>query len=121
MPTSDSDIQKLADEALQAALDDTEAGRFEEAEALFRGVLQLQPGRAEARFGLGFLDRRAGRAEDAIPHFTAALQAAPGEAAYWLACLDALMAARQFVSPAGDGPAGAGAGQRRSRPRNRAR
>jgi predicted O-linked N-acetylglucosamine transferase (SPINDLY family) len=98
MPSSHSDIQKLADEALQAALDDTEAGRLDAAEALFRGVLQLQPGRAEAHFGLGYLARRAGHAQDAIPHFTAALQAAPGEAAYWLAYLEALMAARQFVT-----------------------
>jgi len=96
--SSTPEIQKLADEALHAALNDTEAGRFDEAEALFRGVLQLQPGRAEAHFGLGFLAQRGGRPEDAIPHFAEALQAAPSEAAYWFAYLEALMAARQYAT-----------------------
>ncbi len=95
MPPND-EIRKLADEALQAALTETEAGRHEQADELYRAVLQLQPERAEAHFGLGLLERRAGKAGAAIPHFASALQAAPGEADYWLAYIEALMEARQF-------------------------
>lgn len=98
MPSPTAEIQTLADEALHAALNDLEAGRTEQAEALFHAVLELQPQRAEAHFGLGLLARRAGDAGAAIPHFANALQAAPQEASFWLAYLDALMEARQYTT-----------------------
>ena len=98
MPSPTDEIQKLADEALHAGLNELEAGRLDQAGALFGAVLELQPARAEAHFGLGLLQRRAGQVGAAIPHFANALQAAPGEGAYWIAYLDALMEARQFAT-----------------------
>lgn len=98
MSASTDEIQRLADEALQAALHEAESGRATQAEALYRAVLELQPERAEAHFGLGMLERRAGNAGAAIPHFASALQAAPGEADIWLAYIEALIEARQFTT-----------------------
>ncbi|VXC67540.1 tetratricopeptide repeat protein [Massilia sp. 9I] len=98
MPPPTDELQTLADEALHAGLNELEAGQFEQAGALFRAVLELQPARAEAHFGLGMLERRAGDAGAAIPHFANALQAAPEEASYWIVYLDALMEARQYAT-----------------------
>jgi predicted O-linked N-acetylglucosamine transferase (SPINDLY family) len=96
MSAPDDEIQKLANEALQAARHELDAGRSEQAGELYRAVLALQPERAEAHLGLGLLERRAGNAGAAIPHFASALQAAPGEAEIWLSYIEALMEARQF-------------------------
>ncbi|RZA35529.1 MAG: tetratricopeptide repeat protein [Lysobacteraceae bacterium] len=100
MSASDDEIQRLANEALQAAQHDADAGRPVQASELYRAVLALQPECAQAHFGLGLLEREGGNVGAAIPHFASALQAAPGEAAYWLTYIDALMDARQFGTAA---------------------
>lgn len=96
MSAPNDEIEQLANEALQAALIEAEAGRPGQAAALYRAVLDLLPGHAQAHFGLGQLERQAGQPGAAIPHFASALQAAPEEEHHWLAYLDALMEARQF-------------------------
>jgi len=98
MSSPNDEIQKLANEALQAALNEAEAGQVEQARALYQAVLELLPGHAQAHFGLGLLERQAGQAGAAIPHFANALQAAPEEEAHWLGYLEALMEARQFAT-----------------------
>ncbi len=98
MPVPGDDIQALADEAMQAALRETEAGQLQQAEALYRAVLELRPGHAGAHFGLGSIERQAGRLLAAIPHFASALQGDPAEERHWLTYIDALMEARQFVT-----------------------
>jgi predicted O-linked N-acetylglucosamine transferase (SPINDLY family) len=98
MTASNDEIQKLANEALQAALDEVAGGRPDQADALYRAVLELLPDEPRAHFGLGQLERQAGHAGAAIPHFASALQAAPDEAAYWLAYIEALMETCQFVT-----------------------
>lgn len=102
-PTSlppSAEVRQLASEALGAALLELEAGRVDQAVALYRAVLELQPGHAEAHYRLALLDRQAGRLAEAIAHHAEALQAAPEEEAYWLGYLDALVDARQFASAA---------------------
>lgn len=96
-PPSDA-IGHIVDEALQAAAHETAAGQPAQAEALYRAVLDLAPGHAEAHFGLGLLARQAGDLAAAIPHLTEALQGATGEGRYWLAYIEALIAARQFAT-----------------------
>lgn len=83
---------------MQSALHEADAGQAEQARALYHAVLDLLPGHAAAHFGLGMLERRRGEAGAAIPHFANALQAAPDQESYWLAYIDALMEARQFVT-----------------------
>ena len=98
MPAPDATIQALTDEAMQAARREADAGQLDQASALYRAVLELQPGHAGACFGLGWLELQAGRLLESIPHFAAAVQNEPGEENYWLAYIDVLMEARQFAT-----------------------
>jgi dTDP-4-amino-4,6-dideoxygalactose transaminase/predicted O-linked N-acetylglucosamine transferase (SPINDLY family) len=88
----------LASEAMDAARLEVQAGRRDQAGALYLGVLSLVPGHAGAHFGLAQLARMDGRLDEAIAHFAEALQASPAEEPYWLAYLDALLAARAFAT-----------------------
>jgi len=97
IPLSDA-VRQVVDEALQAAAHETAAGQLEQAEALYRAVLDLAPGHGGAHFGLGTLARQAGDLATAIPHLTEALQDDTGQARYWLAYIEALIAARQFAT-----------------------
>lgn len=96
-PLSDA-VRHIVDEALQAAAHETAAGQPAQAEALYRAVLDLAPGYPDAHFGLGMLARHAGDLATAIPHLTEALQGATDEGRYWLAYIEALIAARQFAT-----------------------
>lgn len=97
-PPPSEAIQALTEEALQAALRESEAGQLEQAGALYRAVLELQPSHAGAHFGLGWLELQEGRLHDAIPHFANAVQHAPDEERYWIGYIDVLMEARQFAT-----------------------
>ncbi|MBQ5946378.1 tetratricopeptide repeat protein [Massilia sp. ST3] len=98
MPAPDDAIQTIIQEAMQAALREAEAGQLDQAGALYRAVLDLQPGHAGAHFGLGWLALQAGRLPEAIPCFATAVQNDPAEESYWLAYIDVLMEARQFAT-----------------------
>jgi tetratricopeptide (TPR) repeat protein len=98
-PQSDA-VRQVIDEALQAAARDTDAGQLDQAEALYRAVLDLDPAHAGAHFGLGMLARGAGDLAAAIPYLSEALQGDSGEERYWLAYIEALIAARQFFTAA---------------------
>lgn len=98
MPPPNDAIQSLIDEAMQAALREADAGQFEQANALYRAVLDLQPGHAGAHFGLGWLELQAGQLNEAISHFATAVQNEPGEERYWLGYIDVLMEARQYAT-----------------------
>lgn len=98
-PPSDA-VRQVIDEALQAAARDTDAGHFDQAEALYRAVLDLDPAHAGAHFGLGMLARQAGDLGAAISYLTEALQGDTSEQRYWLAYIEALIAARQFFTAA---------------------
>ena len=97
-PPPSEAIQALTEEAMQAALREAEAGQLEQSGALYRAVLELQPGHAGAHFGLGWLELQEGRLPDAIPHFAEAVQNAPHEERYWIGYIDVLMEARQFAT-----------------------
>ncbi|QOY93554.1 tetratricopeptide repeat protein [Massilia sp. UMI-21] len=95
---SDDDILALRNAAMQAAQREAETGNTEQARELYRAVLELHPGHAQAHFGLGLLEQQAGDVAAAIPHFALALQGAPDQESYWLGYIDALMSARQFAT-----------------------
>ena len=98
LPTPSDAIEHIIREALQAGRHEACSGNVEQAAALYRAVLDLQPDHAGAHHGLGLLFQQDGQLDAAIPHHAAALQGAPGEETYWLAYIDALLAARQFSS-----------------------
>jgi len=71
-------------EAMRLAIDHHQAGRLEQAEVLYRAVLDAEPNHAAANYNLGLIALQRGRAQEAVPVLKAALQAAPDNPAYWL-------------------------------------
>jgi predicted O-linked N-acetylglucosamine transferase (SPINDLY family) len=59
-----------------------QAGRFPQAEMLYREILQLTPNHADALHLLGLAIYQRGAAQEAVPYITAAIQIASDRAAY---------------------------------------
>lgn len=72
------------------------AFEFEHAERLYRAVLALEPGHADALHNLGVLYAIGlGRAGDALPYFEAALNEGASRPQFWFSYIDALIRAGQ--------------------------
>jgi protein O-GlcNAc transferase len=69
------------------------AGRIDQAEPLYREILQLQPRHAAANHCLGMLHVQLKRASTALPFLLAALEENPQLPDYWLGYLEALLLA----------------------------
>ncbi len=85
------EIQQVAGQAMQLALQHIDAGQFEQAATLCRAILDMHPGHAQAAYQLGLLEWQAGRLPEAAAHLSGAIQADPAEAAYWLAYIEVLL------------------------------
>ncbi len=55
-------------EALQQAIDHHQSGRLQEAEQLYRAILQAQPDQPDASHNLGVLAGQIGRPADGLPY-----------------------------------------------------
>lgn len=93
MSPSSSDITAVIQEAFDSAVASYRAGRFEEAEALYRAILQLDPQHANTNYNLGLLAVQFNRAPEALHFLQAALAANPKEEKFWLSCLEVLESA----------------------------
>ena len=80
---------------LQQALAHHQAGRLQEAEPLYRAVLQADPGQADANHNLGVLAMQLNQPARALGHLKAALDANPAQGQYWMSYIAALMQAGQ--------------------------
>ena len=78
---------------LQQAVRCHRAGELQEAERLYRAVLQAQPEHAEAHHNLGVLMLEGRQFDASLPHFEAAVAATPESQRYWLSYIDALIRA----------------------------
>ena len=74
-------MKSLAD-VFQAALQHHQAGRFQEAETLYRQILQAQPTHADALHLLGVIAHQTGKHEIAVEHITRAIALNPGAVEY---------------------------------------
>lgn len=81
------------DQALEQAVALHQAGEFQDAERLYRAILQARPVHPDANHMLGMLFVQAGQAAIGLPHFKAALEADAGQGRYWLSYIDALIQA----------------------------
>jgi Flp pilus assembly protein TadD len=72
------------------------AGKLEEAERLYRAILQSQPAHPDANHNLGLIAVSVNQAEAALPLFKTALEANPKIEQFWLSYIDALIKAKQF-------------------------
>ena len=106
MTTAESPNQPVSltvEQALHQAIAHHQAGRLQDAERLYRIILQVQPDHADANHNLGVLAVQIKQPATGLPHLKAALEADPNQDQYWLSYIDALIqtgqtdAARQVL------------------------
>jgi tetratricopeptide (TPR) repeat protein len=89
-------MELTIEKALQQALLAHKAGNFQDAEALYRAILQAQPKHPDANHNLGVLAVSLNKTEAALPLFKIALEANPNQEQFWLSYIDALIKENQF-------------------------
>ncbi|MER2624745.1 MAG: tetratricopeptide repeat protein [Accumulibacter sp.] len=78
-------------QALDKALACHAEGYFDEAEQLYRAILQAQPEQATANHQIGLLEIQRQQPAAALPYLLAALEASPETCRYWLSYIDTLL------------------------------
>ena len=82
-------------QALQQAIILHQAGRFQDAESLYRTILRSDPNHPDANHNLGVLAVQLNQPAVGLPFLKAALEVNSGLAQYWLSYIDALIKAGQ--------------------------
>jgi Flp pilus assembly protein TadD len=83
-------MELTVDQALQQGVAAHKEGKLEEAERLYRAILQSQPLHPDANHNLGILAVSVNKADAALPLFKTALEANPRIEQFWLSYIDAL-------------------------------
>lgn len=89
-PRARQTVSAKLEQAFQQAVARHHAGNLEEAGALYKAVLQIDPAHPVANHNLGILAMQTGLPATGLPHFLAALEADPTHRQYWLSYIDAL-------------------------------
>jgi predicted O-linked N-acetylglucosamine transferase (SPINDLY family) len=93
-------LQQATNEVLAIALDYQNSGQIEQAENLYKEILNVQPNHAEANYHLGVIEAASKGAQVAIVRLGLAVESKPEIEQYWVTYIDALMQARHFDSAA---------------------
>ena len=83
------------EQVLSQAITLHQGGQLEEAERLYRAILQVQAQHPDANHNLGVLAVQAKQPAAALPHFKVALDVNPNQSQYWISYIDALILAGQ--------------------------
>ena len=89
-------MELTVEEALQQGVAAYNEGKLQDAERLYRAILQSQPTHPDANHNLGVLAVSVNEAEAALPLFKTALEANPNREQFWLSYIDALIKEEQF-------------------------
>jgi predicted O-linked N-acetylglucosamine transferase (SPINDLY family) len=89
------DAQTALNEAVQAALQHHQAGRFQQAAEIYRQILQIQPDHADALHLLGVIAHQGGQHALALDLISRAIQSAPSIALYYCNIAPVLLALDQ--------------------------
>ena len=89
-------MEVTIEQALQQGIAAHQAGKVQDAEKLYRAILQSQPKHPEANHNLGVLAVSFNKADAALPLFKTALEANPKIEQFWLSYIDASIKAQQF-------------------------
>jgi tetratricopeptide (TPR) repeat protein len=89
------------EQVLLNAVEAHKAGKLQDAEALYRAILQAQANHPDANHNLGVMAVSLNRTEAALPLFKIALEANPNQGQFWLSYVDALMKEKQFENAKG--------------------
>ena len=84
-------MELTVDQALQQGVAAHKEGKLQDAERLYRAILQAQPKHPGANHNLGVLAVAVGKPLEAIPFFKLALEANPQIEQFWLSYVDALI------------------------------
>lgn len=84
------------EQALQKGIAAHKAGKLEEAERLYRDILQNRPLHPDANHNLGLLAVALNQVDAALPLFKKALEVNPKIEQFWLSYIDALIQDKQF-------------------------
>lgn len=88
-------VELAIDQSLQLAVARHQAGQWQEAEELYRAILQVRPDHPEANHNMGVLQGQTRHPAAGLPYFLAALEADSARRQYWLSYIDALIQAGQ--------------------------
>jgi tetratricopeptide (TPR) repeat protein len=84
-------MELTLDQALLQGIAAHTEGKLQDAERIYRAILQAQPKHPDANHNLGVLAVTAGKHLDAVPLFMLALDANPQIEQFWLSYVDVLM------------------------------
>jgi tetratricopeptide (TPR) repeat protein len=89
-------MELTIEQALQQAVEAHNAGKLQDAEALYKAILQAQPKHPDANHHLGVMAVSLNKTKDAVPFFKIALEANPYQEQFYLSYIDALIKEQQF-------------------------
>jgi tetratricopeptide (TPR) repeat protein len=89
-------MELTIEQALQQGVAAHKEGKLQDAERLYRAILQSQPLHPDANHNLGVLAVSVNKADAALPLFKTALEANPKIEQFWLSYIDALVKANQL-------------------------
>jgi len=89
-------MEMTIEQALKQGVAAHKEGKLQEAERLYRAILQSQPAHPDANHNLGVLAVSVNKAAAALPLFKTALEVKPQMEQFWLSYIDALIKEQQF-------------------------
>ena len=87
----------MIEQALQQGVAAHKEGKLQEAERLYRAILQVQPWQPDANHNLGVVAVSVNKADVALPLFKTALGANPKIEQFWLSYIEALIKEKRAV------------------------
>jgi tetratricopeptide (TPR) repeat protein len=90
-------MELTGDQRLQQAVAAHNVGDLQEAERLYRSILQVQPNHPDVNHNLGLIAVSANQPRMALPLFKSAIDANPNVEQFWLSYIEALITTRQFI------------------------
>jgi protein O-GlcNAc transferase len=99
--THTQQLQQAMNDVLDIALAHQDAGEIEQAQLIYREIIDIQPKHAEANHHLGLIEANQKGALIALPRLEVAVLAKPENEQYWISYIDALMASG-FTDSAAD-------------------
>ena len=89
-------MELTVDQMLQQGVAAHNAGNLQEAERLYRTILQVQPKHPDANHNLGLIAVSMNQSGMALPLFKSAIDVNPNIEQFWLSYIEALITERQF-------------------------
>lgn len=89
-------VKDALSSTLKTAIQHHQAGRLQEAERLYRGILAIDQKHPDANYYLGVMAVQGGHTGDGLHHLRTALEANPANGQFWVDYIDALDRAGQW-------------------------